>query len=116
MSPQPESSAVRDTIDRVRAALPKENQREVRMFGAVAVMLNGAMAVAVHKDASLLVRVDPARDSELVTRTGASRATMGAARSMGPGWIHVNAAAVLSDAHLAEWIQHATTYLRQRAR
>lgn len=86
------------------------------MFGATAVMLDGAMAVAVHKDASLLVRVDPARAGELVTRTGASRAMMADARPMGPGWIYVDAAAVHSNGQLADWLQHATTYLRQRAR
>ena len=116
MSPRTESPVVRGMLDRVRAALPDGEQREVRMFGAVAVMLDGAMAVAVHKDGSLLVRVDPVRDGDLVTRAGASRATMGRDRSMGPGWIQVDAAALDGDAELAEWLQHATTYLRARAR
>lgn len=116
MSRSRENPAARAVLDRVRAALPDGDQREVRMFGATAVMLDGAMAVAVHEDASLLVRVDPARDADLVTRTGASRATMGKDRSMGPGWIHVDAAAVHSDAGLVDWLQHATTYLQQRAR
>jgi TfoX/Sxy family transcriptional regulator of competence genes len=115
VSPAPESPAVRGMLDRVRTALPGGDQREVRMFGAVAVMLDGAMAVAVHEDASLLVRVDPARDGELVTRPGASRATMGASRSMGPGWVHVDAAALDGDAELADWLHHATSYLRRRA-
>ena len=116
MSPTSETPAARGMLDRVGAALGDGDLREVRMFGAVAVMLDGAMAVAVHKDASLLVRVDPAHDGELVSRAGASRATMGQGRSMGPGWVHVDAAALRDDAELTEWLQHATTYLRTRGR
>ena len=56
MSPTSVTPAARGMLDRVGAALSDGDLREVRMFGAVAVMLDGAMAVAVHKDASLLVR------------------------------------------------------------
>ena len=35
---------------------------------------------------------------------------------MGLGWIHLDAAALDTDDQLADWLQHATTYLRQRAR
>jgi len=112
---QPVSTEARATLDRIREALAGRHLREVRMFGAVAVMLDGAMAVAVHQDGSLLVRVDPARDADLVTRPGAARATMGSDRSMGPGWIHVRAPSVSHDAALAGWLDLATTYLCQRA-
>ena len=113
---RPISSRARTTLERVHAALSGGQVRDVRMFGAVAVMLDGAMAVAVHQDGSLLVRVDPELDAELVTRPGAERATVGTDRSMGPGWIHVQAAVVDRDDALASWLEHATTYLHQRHR
>jgi len=101
-------------LDRVHCALPAGDVREVRMFGAVAVLLDGAMTVAVHKDASLLIRVDPADDPDLVQRAGACRAEMGADRSMGPGWIHVDVAALQTDAALGGWLEQSTAYLARR--
>lgn len=84
------------------------------MFGAVAIMLDDAMAVAVHKDGGLLVRVDPAEDAQLLERPGAARAEMGAGRSMGEGWIRVDASALESNAELSGWLDAANRYLAQR--
>jgi TfoX/Sxy family transcriptional regulator of competence genes len=104
----------RDLIDRIRGLLPGGSFREVRMFGAVAIMIDDAMAVAVHKDGSLLVRVDPAEDPRLLEEADASRAEMGKGRSMGVGWIRVEARALRSDAALIDWLGAATRYLDQR--
>ena len=84
------------------------------MFGVVAIMVDDAMAVAVHKDGSLLVRVDPAEDAPLLQSPDASRAEMGAGRSMGEGWIRVEARSLRSDVALAGWLEAATRYLGQR--
>lgn len=104
----------RELIDRIRASLPGRDVREVRMFGAIALMLDDAMAVAVHKDGSLLVRVDPAEDAGLLKHPHASRAEMGTGRSMGEGWIRVDAPALRNDAVLAGWLEAATRHLSQR--
>lgn len=84
------------------------------MFGAVAVMIDGSMAVAAHKDGSLLVRVDPSEDARLLQNSHASRAEMGAGRSMGQGWIHVEANGLGSDQSLGDWLGCATRYLSRR--
>ena len=101
-------------VDRVRALLPDRQVREVRMFGAVAVMVDEAMAVAAYKDGSLLVRVDPADDARLLERPDVSRAEMGAGRSMGEGWIRVEARALRDDPALKDWLETATGYLTRR--
>ncbi|MGI8458878.1 MAG: TfoX/Sxy family protein [Propionibacteriaceae bacterium] len=101
-------------LHRIRACLAGAHVREVRMFGATAVMIDGAMAVAASKDGSLLVRVDPAADSRLLEDPDASRAEMGAGRSMGAGWIRVDARALSSDEALVGWIECATRFLAQR--
>jgi hypothetical protein len=66
MTPVPASDQARELLDRTRASLPGGQVREVRMFGVIAVMIDDAMAVAVHKDGSLVVRVDPAEDARLL--------------------------------------------------
>lgn len=114
MTSAPAGDPARLLLDRIRARLPAEHLREVRMFGAVAVMVRDAMAVAVHRDGSLLVRVDPTEDPRLLEDPQASRAEMGAGRSMGEGWIRVDAAALDDDTALARWLACATRYLAHR--
>ncbi len=97
----------RELIDRIRSLLPDLDPREVRMFGVLALMVNDAMMVAVHKDGSLLARVDPAEDAELLLQPEASRAAMGTGRSMGEGWIRVGAKALGSDVALTGWVDAA---------
>ncbi len=113
MTPSPTDRS-RVLIDRIRPLLPDPNPREVPMFGVRALMVAQAMAVAVHNDGSLLVRVDPAEDPELVSAPGASRAEMGTGRSMGVGWIRVEAAALQDDETLAGWVEAALRNLARR--
>ncbi len=54
MTPVPAGDQARELIDRIRASLTAGQVREVRMFGVIAVMVDDAMAVAAHKDGSLL--------------------------------------------------------------
>lgn len=61
------------------------------MFGGTAFMVDDSLAVSVGKGGDLLVRIDPARYDELLTRPGAHPAVMGE-RSMGPCWIRVDVA------------------------
>lgn len=114
MTPSADWNQARQLVDRIRASLPGRHLREVRMFGAIAIMVDDSMAVAVQKDGGLLVRVDPADDARLLEQPDASRAEMGAGRSMGPGWIRVAPPALDSDATLAGWLATATGYLARR--
>lgn len=84
------------------------------MFGVIAVMVDNAMAVAAHHDGSLLVRVDPNDDAALLDDSHASRAQMGKGRSMGEGWIRVDAEGLQNNAALSAWLQAATRYLERR--
>jgi TfoX/Sxy family transcriptional regulator of competence genes len=105
----------RELLDRVQALLPGRQVREVRMFGVVALMVDDAMAVAAHKDGSLLVRIDPDEDARLLENPGATRAEMGAGRSMGAGWIRVEASALHGDTALTVWVDAAERQLARRA-
>ena len=95
-------------LDRVRARLWEEpSLREVKMFGGISFMVADLMVVAVRKDESLLVRVDPAESQELQRRPGASIAQMGAGRSMGPSWLTVTADALTDEEELDAWLAAA---------
>lgn len=102
----------RELLDRVKSLQPDQNPREVRMFGVLALMVDDAMTLAAHKNGSLLVRVDPAEDAELIRKPGASRAEMGTGRSMGEGWIRVERSVLESDASLASWVDATMRYHR----
>jgi hypothetical protein len=49
----PARDSSRALIDRISSLLPDRQLREVRMFGVLALIVDGAMAVAAHKDGSL---------------------------------------------------------------
>ena len=103
--------------DRVWAALPNDRPvREVSMFGGLSFMVDDSMVVAVGRDGDLLVRIDPARNDELLTVPGAKPAVMGADRPMGPGWITVSPDGLTTDTQLAFWIQVGLDHQAARAK
>ena len=83
---------------------------EKKMFGGLAFLVGGNMAVGVSGQGGLLVRVDPEQSDELVASTGAELMEM-RGRSM-RGWLRVSAEDVASDAELASWVERGTAYAR----
>ncbi len=83
---------------------------EQRMFGGLAFLINGNMAVAASGQGGLLVRVDPDQSDELVRTTGAEPMEM-RGRQM-PGWLRVDVADVAGDPELAAWAGRGVAYAR----
>ena len=74
--------------DRVRDVLADEpGVTEKKMFGGLAFLVGGHMAVAASGQGGLLLRADPARAEELLDGDAVTRFEMGG-RSMA-GWLHV---------------------------
>ena len=93
-----------ELADRIRALLGGERDvTEMKMFGGLAFLVGGNMAVAASGQGGLMVRVDPAESEELVASTGARVVEM-RGRSM-PGWLRVEAAQVEDYASLARWVE-----------
>jgi TfoX/Sxy family transcriptional regulator of competence genes len=83
---------------------------ETKMFGGLAFLIGGNMAVAASGQGGLLVRVDPAESDELVAGTPAQLMEM-RGRSMA-GWLRLDTANVANRAELAAWVQRGTAYAR----
>ncbi|MCZ4521653.1 TfoX/Sxy family protein [Rhodococcus ruber] len=86
----------------------QESLREQKMFGGLAFLVRDKMVVCVGTgNRALLVRVDGVREPEYLQRDGAHHAVMGRDRSMGKGWITVDADALTSEKALEFWIAAA---------
>ena len=83
---------------------------EKKMFGGLAFLVGGNMAVGVSGQGGILVRVDPDESDELVATTSAQLMEM-RGRSM-RGWLRVAARDVAGDGELAEWVERGTAYAR----
>ena len=100
---------------RIRSALASEpTTREVKMFGGLSFMVNGAMVMNVGTAGDLLVRVNAERAEEYLKVGGVSVAEM-AGRSMGRGWLAIDADAVAADEDLAFWIDAVMDFNRTKA-
>ncbi len=100
-----------ELAERVRTQIGAEPQlTEKKMFGGLAFLIGGNMAVGVSGQGGLLVRVDPAESDELVAATNASPMEM-RGRQM-RGWLRVDADDVRDDRELAAWVERGTAYAR----
>ena len=83
---------------------------EKKMFGGLAFLIGGNMAVAASGEGGVLVRVDPAGSDRLVATTSARPMEM-RGREM-RGWLRVSADDLRSRRQLAKWVALGTTYAR----
>lgn len=97
--------------DRIRELIdPTPDVSEKKMFGGLAFLINGNMAVAASAKGGLLVRVDPAEATTLLARDYVGAMVMGG-REMN-NWLRVDDQAVADDAALDEWIERGIGYAR----
>ena len=100
-----------ETAERIRKLVAGEpGVTEMKMFGGIAFLVGGNMAVAASGQGGLMVRVDPAESAKLTSTTKAYEAVM-RGRAMA-GWLRVDAEHVRSQPELAKWVKRGTTYAR----
>jgi TfoX/Sxy family transcriptional regulator of competence genes len=98
-----------DLADRIRGALGEaDGVTEKRMFGGLAFLVHGNMAVAASGQGGLMVRVDPADSDELTQEQGVKRMVM-RGREM-DGWLRVPSKAVGADDDLDRWVSIGVAY------
>ena len=83
---------------------------EKKMFGGLAFLIGGNMAVAASGGGGVLVRVDRAQSDTLVATTNARRMEM-RGRPM-QGWLRVDPDDVRTTRELAKWVELGATYAR----
>jgi TfoX/Sxy family transcriptional regulator of competence genes len=100
-----------DLADRLRELLAGESDVvETKMFGGLAFLALGNMAVAASGQGGLLVRVDPAKSDRLVATTNARPMEM-RGRAM-RGWLRVDSDDVSTKRQLARWVGLGMAYAR----
>jgi hypothetical protein len=100
-----------ELADRVRAVVQDEPALSERtMFGGLAFLVGGNMAVAASGQGGLLLRVDPADTGTLVDDVHVHRMEM-RGRAM-DGWLRVDDAAVTTDEELGRWVARGVGYAR----
>ena len=100
-----------ELADRIREAVWDEpGLSEKRMFGGLAFLVNGNMAVSASGQGGILLRVDPGSTDELVDRHRVRRFEM-RGRAM-DGWLRVDREAVTSDEELRRWVDRGLRYAR----
>jgi hypothetical protein len=81
---------------------------EMRMFGGLAFMINGNMAVGASGQGGLLLRVDPTQTKALSAEPRADPFVM-RGRAM-DGWLRVDIDADTSDDELQRWVDIGVGY------
>jgi TfoX/Sxy family transcriptional regulator of competence genes len=97
-----------ELADRIRALLPDVPVREQRMFGGLAFLIGGNMAIAASGQGGLLARVDPEQADDLIDTTAAEVMVM-RGRAM-TGWLRVPAEAITTKRDLKKWVDRSTAY------
>ena len=98
--------------DRIRALLGDEvGVTERRMFGGLAFLVSGNMAVAANSKGALMVRTGADRFDELLDEPGTSMVVM-RNRPM-TGWLDVDADHLLATARLRFWIEVGVAFARR---
>ncbi len=100
-----------ELADRIRELVAGERGvTERRMFGGLAFLVHGNMAVAASGQGGLLARVDPAQTDRLVRGAHVETAVM-RGRPM-DGWLRVDLAGLRTTRQLRTWVERCVGYAR----
>jgi hypothetical protein len=82
---------------------PDPELTEKKMFGGLAFLIRGHMAISASGQGGVLVHCHPDQSAELVATTAATVAVM-QGREM-PGWLRVSAEGCATDDDLSPWVE-----------
>jgi TfoX/Sxy family transcriptional regulator of competence genes len=111
MRTMPRMACDEDLANRIRELIAADpGVTETRMFGGLAFLVGGNMAVSASGQGGLMVRVDPEATDALVTKPHARPFEM-RSRAM-QGWLRVDAEGVRTKRQLEPWVKRGVAYAR----
>jgi TfoX N-terminal domain len=100
-----------ELANRVRELVQvEEGITEMRMFGGLAFLINGNMAVSASGQGGLLLRVDPADTGALLSDPNPRRFVM-RGREM-DGWLRIYPNGLTTNRQLKRWVARGVAYAR----
>jgi TfoX/Sxy family transcriptional regulator of competence genes len=100
-----------DLANRIRESLAQQaGVDEKAMFGGLAFLIDGHMAVAVSSKGGLMVRVPPEETDKLLARAHVSPMVMAGRETR--GWLLVAAEGVKTMRQLQSWVTKGIGYAR----
>jgi TfoX/Sxy family transcriptional regulator of competence genes len=100
-----------DLAHRIRDLLSDQRGlSEKRMFGGLAFLIGGNMAIAASGQGGLLVRLDPT-DSDRLVATGSASVAVMRGRPMN-GWLRVPSEQVKTKRQLQKWVTVGSSFAR----
>jgi hypothetical protein len=100
-----------DLANRIRELVaPERGVTEKKMFGGLAFLIGGHMAVAASGQGGLMVRVDPEETDKLAARPHAGPFEMRGKPMQ--GWLRVGTEGVRTKRQLEPWVKRGVAYAR----
>ena len=100
-----------ELVERIRELLaPERGVDEKRIFGGLAFLINGHMAVAASGQGGLLVRVPPEDTEKLLGRAHVSPMVMAGREAR--GWVRVGGDGVKTKRQMTDWVTRGADYAR----
>jgi TfoX/Sxy family transcriptional regulator of competence genes len=100
----------KELAERIRELLAtRRDVDEKLMFGGLAFLVAGYLAVAAHDQGGLLVRVPPHDTDKLLARTHVSSMVMAGREAR--GWLRVDAEGVKTKRQLRGWVNRGVDYV-----
>lgn len=100
-----------ELASRIREAVADEGEvTEKRMFGGLAFLVNGHLAITASRRGGVMARVDPAQTDALIDPPHVGRTVM-RGREM-DGWLSIDAEVVDGDEQLRHWVRLGVDYAR----
>ena len=100
-----------ELADRIRELVGDEpNLKEQKMFGGLAFLIGGNMAIAASGQGGILVHADPEESDALVGSTDAYLMEMRGKQMR--GWLRVDPEHVGTKRQLVKWVELGTGYAR----
>ena len=100
-----------ELADRIHELVASESDlTEQKMFGGLAFLIAGNMAVAASGQGGVLVRVGPEQSDALIATTNARLMEMGGRQMR--GWLRVEPEDLRTKRQRAKWVELGTAYAR----